>query len=262
MLIKIGADNMSEKKKVTPKKQTEKKVAAKKTTKTVSKATTVKQTKKTTPKLETKKVVKVEKTPVKKGLGELRKRQILLITGILALVLLLCFGLTYVWIVVNQREEAKRPKTGFLSIAVNDSTTSSLVMENPYPMNETGGLSTDPYKLTLENESKYIMNYALVLKEDEDALKKCAEENDGVECKKVSIDSLRYSIKKNGGVLSTGLLKDSKGVIEMGMMEPTSDENDTKVDYELKLWVDYDTTEDLTDAKFYGKVDVLVQIGE
>lgn len=245
---------MSEKKKVTPKKETGKKVAPKKEVKRV--------TKKTAPQLEKKTVVAVEKKPVKKGMNELKKRQALLIGGILLLVLLLCFGFTYVWIMVNQREDAKRPKTGFLSVTINDSTTSSLIMENPYPMNETGGLSTDPYKLTLENESRYTMNYALVLKEDEEALKKCREENNGVECKKVSIDSIRYSIKKNGGILSTGLLKDSKGVIEMGVMEPTSEKNDTKADYELKLWVDYDTTEDLTDAKFYGKVDVLVQMGQ
>lgn len=205
---------------------------------------------------------KKTKTEVKKNkLDELKTKQIFLIIIMLITVAGICFGFTYVWVLMNEKEEIKEEaKFGSLEVVVEGTNSSSIVMDDPYPMNEAGGLSTDPYKFTLKNTGNYDMNYSLNLVEDTDAMKKCAEESNGFACKTVSVDSIRYSIKKNGVIISTGLLKDSRGVIDMGTIPASSEENENTVNYELKLWVDFDTSpEEVMNAQFFGKIDVRTQ---
>ena len=43
------------------------------------------------------------------------------------------------------------------------------------------------------------------------------------------------------------------GIIEAG---------DAETNYELKLWLDYDTEIDFTDAKFFGKFEVRTMVGD
>lgn len=202
------------------------------------------------------------KISVKKNkFDELKTKQIFLIIIMLITVAGICFGFTYVWVLMNEKEETKEEsKFGSLEVIVEGTNSSSIVMDDPYPMNEVGGLSTDPYKFTLKNTGNYDMNYSLNLVEDTEAIKKCTEESNGLACKTVSVDAIRYSIKKNGTIISTGLLKDSRGVIDMGTISASSEENANTVNYELKLWVDFDTSpEEVMNAQFFGKIDVRTQ---
>lgn len=210
-----------------------------------------------------KKEVKNKKSSAKKvTFDQLKTRQSLLILLLVLVVVGTCAGFTFVWIKMNERELKEELKLGSIEIIVDDTNSSSIVMDDPYPMTEEGGLSREPYKFFLKNTGMYKINYSLNLVDDVDAIAKCAEENNGIACKTVNIDTIRYSMKKDGNVLSTGLLKDSKGVIDMGIIAPIGDESTGIVNYELKLWVDYNTPDNMEGAKFYGKIDVRVQTEE
>ncbi len=211
----------------------------------------------------TKKAVKTTNTKPQEvqkiNVKQLRFRQIMLVLLLLLLVLGISFGFTYAWMKMNEKENlTEEQKLASLEISLDKTNSSSIVLDDLYPMNEIGGLSTDPYKLTLKNNGKYSINYALNLEDDLDAIQQCSEENEGVACKTISRDELHYSLKKDGGEISNGLLKDSHGVIDMGIIEADA----TEINYELKLWLDYDTEIDFTDAKFYGKFEIRTMVGD
>ncbi len=246
-----------ETKKVTKKvtKKPTKTVAAKKTTK---KATT-KKVVAPKPKEEVKKTSTVEP----KKTDQLEMRQILLILFMVVVVAGVCFGFIYAWIKMNERGDAtEQERLAQLSVQVAGTDSSKIVMKDIYPMNEAGGLSTDPYIFVLTNTGEYSVNYSLNLVEDEEAKAACSEENQGVACKTISVDSIHYSIKKDGGEFTSGLLKDDHGVIDMGIVPAKTGDENPQVRYELKLWVDYDTEEDWDGAQFLGKIEVRTQAGE
>ena len=218
----------------------------------------------------TKKTVKKKKEKVAKsdvsvrGANQLQTRQVLLILLMLLLVIGVCFGFTFAWIKMNeQKEKEEEDKIATLEVYMEGTDSSSFVIDDPFPMNETGGESTNPYKFTLINNGTRSVNYSLDLVEDTDAIAKCAEENGGTACKTITKNALLYSIKKDGGeFVNKGFVKDHLGGIDMGIVPaPTTPEGE-KVEYELKIWVDYDTEEDCEGAKFFGKIEVKTMAGD
>lgn len=195
---------------------------------------------------------KKKKVATKKN--TLERRQVLLIVVMVIVTALICFGFAFTWLLMNRKAESEI-HNGMVEISMENTEGSSLVIEDAFPRTEVGGLSTDPYRFSLRNIGDYEVSYSLVLLEDENAVQACMDENDG-ECKTVTVNSLRYSLKKNGEQFTSGLLKDSQGVIDMGVLKPAEESETNVAQYELKIWVDYDTKEETEGAKFFGKVDV------
>ncbi|MEG1495563.1 MAG: hypothetical protein RR047_02705 [Bacilli bacterium] len=191
--------------------------------------------------------------------NEMKLRQILIIILMTLVVAGICAGFTYIWAVMSKDNSKNIVKTTSLEVMVEDTKNSSLVIKDVIPMTEIGGLSTNPYHFTLKNTGSKPVNYSLSLVSDEEAINKCKNESKDKTCLVVTPDVLRYSLKKNGNILSTGLLRDNAGVIDMGNI---TNSGDNKVSYELKIWVDYETNENTEGAQFFGKLDVKAQISK
>ena len=86
---------------------------------------------------------------------------------------------------------------------------------------------------------------------DEDQIEECKRENNGEDCKVIPTSAIRYSIVKNDWTRSSAILADDQNTIDMGVIEPGED---NKIQYQLKIWVDYDTTIDTEGSHFFGKL--------
>lgn len=165
---------------------------------------------------------------------------------------LVCFGFVYVWLIMDTKKEVTyETDVTQLEIALSNSEDATLDLIDTYPKTEAGGLSGTPYTFTLTNNGDRDAKYTISLISDEDQIDACKRENNGEDCKVIPTSAIRYSIVKNDWTRSSAILADDQNTIDMGVIEPGED---NKIQYQLKIWVDYDTTIDTEGAHFFGKL--------
>ena len=165
---------------------------------------------------------------------------------------LVCFGFVYVWLIMDTKKEVTyETDVTQLEIALSNSEDATLDLIDTYPKTEAGGLSSTPYTFTLTNNGDRDAKYTISLISDEDQIEECKRENNGEDCKVIPTSAIRYSIVKNDWTRSSAILADDQNTIDMGVIEPGED---NKIQYQLKIWVDYDTTIDTEGAQFFGKL--------
>lgn len=165
---------------------------------------------------------------------------------------LVCFGFVYVWLIMDTKKEVTyETDVTQLEIALSNSEDATLDLIDTYPKTEAGGLSSTPYTFTLTNNGDRDAKYTISLISDQDQIEECKRENNGEDCKVIPTSAIRYSIVKNDWTRSSAILADDQNTIDMGVIEPGED---NKIQYQLKIWVDYDTTIDTEGAHFFGKL--------
>lgn len=195
-----------------------------------------------------------DKKEVKKDenkLDDYQKRKIGVVILILFVTAMVIFGFIYVWLAMDQISKGDRVISTDLSMLViemEEGSSSKIVLKDTYPMNEAGGLNTNPIKFSLVNNGDAETKYVIKLVEDEDAKNNCLN-TDG--CKIIPISELNYTISKDVWNKDISSVTKDKNNLDMGIIE-VGETN--KINYILKIWVDENTEVDVNDATFFGKL--------
>ena len=166
---------------------------------------------------------------------------------------LVCFGFVYVWLIMDTKKTQVNYQTDVtqLEIALDNSDNATLDLIDTFPKTEAGGLSSTPYTFTLTNNGTKDAKYTISLVSDEKQIEECKRQNNGEDCKIIPDSAIRYSIVKNEWTRSSALLTEDQNTIDMGVISPGES---NKIQYQLKIWVDYDAEVDTENAHFYGKL--------
>lgn len=168
------------------------------------------------------------------------------------------------WSPTYSQNDVNKIIAGCFELEVNDldvnSASTAIKLENTYPMTEDKGLLTSPYLLTIKNTCNIPSEYTVILNKFNNS--------------NLQNDFIRYQMK-NGDNVSTQLLSNANKYVldaslkndletERGLSINESfnlatgslNENET-VSYELRIWVDYNATNDTMNKSFEANVTVL-----
>ena len=154
---------------------------------------------------------------------------------------------------------------GCFELEVNDldenKKSTAINLTNTYPMSEERGLATNPYILTIKNICDVPSEYTVILNEfngtslSNDLIRYHIKENN-VESSTLLLsttqlyeldDSLKYEIETNQNKMINQSYNLASGYLN---------KNDT-VSYELRIWLDYNATNDAMNKTFEAGITVL-----
>ncbi len=169
-----------------------------------------------------------------------KNKKLYIIIAILG-ALMLVSGISYaILTVVVQGIEENVIRFGSLDLTLTE--TNAITIDNAIPVTDEEGMSGTPMSFSLTNNSSIEVGYVIYL--DESAL------SDGET--RVEANKLRFEMKKEGVSANMDNLQTLSTKLFVGIIAP----NET-VNYELRLWVDYDTTTILNTDVFRGKLRVV-----
>lgn len=169
------------------------------------------------------------------------------------------------WKVTIYQETENIIETGCFSISFNDDST-SINLNNTYPMSNENGLKTTPYTFTLTNTCTIDANYTIYLNTLEVSGTKLADslikyalvKADGAVATAQNLNSATQNIDKshftfdknilNSYVLETGTLK--------GKTSETSNDGGS-VTYNLRLWIDEAGTNTIAGQTFEAGISTI-----
>lgn len=170
---------------------------------------------------------------------------------ILVVFMLFCFiAVGYaVWTKIYEGEKENTIDTATLILTLDESNSNEISLVNTVPVSDTKGLTFNPYVFKLQNSGSIQANYRIRIINDED---KYTE--DGCDDKKLEWSNIKYSFKKNNEVATIGLLSDTNGILNTGIID--ANEIDT---YSLILWIKSDATNEIMNNHFHGiiKIDAI-----
>lgn len=176
-------------------------------------------------------------------------------TYLLILTFILLLGFSYaIFSYLKLGEKTNIVKTGFLIIKIDDSIGKAIHVENAYPVTDEIGKTSDPYKFTITNQGTIDANYELRLISDLDAINEC-----GCDKKNTIANSIKYEYKKTTSTSST--ISNIQFLSNKNDWSKTSLETGTikageTISYELRLWIDEDTTSSEANKHLHAKVEV------
>ena len=188
------------------------------------------------------------------------KRRIMMISLILGITVLLGIGLSYsMWIMTNKQDSMNAIETTNKCFNVElTSESENIKLENAYPISDDAGSKLSPYSFKITNTCDWNAYYKVNL----ETLNKSTIDNKFI---KASINNSNPQVI-NGYKDSDTSLKDSKiaNTLKSGYLPVGG-----SVSFDLRLWMDYDTTiDDIKNDgsdKWAGKIVVvsnLVEDGE
>ena len=163
-----------------------------------------------------------------------------IIIPIIAVVLILLLGITFAWLTkVLRGDKINVIKAGDLDLVLNETSQNGINLLNALPMTDSDGMSTAAYTFSVVNNSSTNVDYQLFL--DDVALE------DG----EVKLDdsNLRYSLKKNSGT-------DTAQALTSREIESTSIASNATNEYELRIWIDINATNEIVGQVFKAKLRV------
>lgn len=174
-------------------------------------------------------------------LGDLmnKKYRISLIIITLMLVCTIFVATSYaLWSVTEVQNDTNIVATGcFNATLTNDNP---IALSNTYPITEASGLETTPYTFTITNTCSIAASYEI-------SLESLAATNLGGEYLRVSLDKQMSSLY-SGLENATTYFDSSKSAKQLNKGKLGAGES---VTYDLRLWLDYDATQDTTANKTF-----------
>ena len=185
---------------------------------------------------------------------------------IIGLMLVGCLYITQsyaLWIVTEEQTNQNEMEVGCFSIGFNEQSE-SIKLDNTYPVNDSLGLSSDPYTFTISNTCTVNNNYVITLNtlstntldasKIKYALYKSTEEKPTVGSKLSRINSdlenLRVENLGTSYILDTGILSGGTkvdGVVSGG----------EEVTYNLYLWIDEIAGNEVEGQSFEASINVI-----
>lgn len=184
----------------------------------------------------------------------LRYRIPLALISILMVMTLFLASSYALWRISVFQETENLIETGCFSIVFDDTDSSSINLNNTYPMVDESGLKTVPYTFTIKNTCTVDADYTLFLN--------TLEVND-----KIPDSLIRYSLIQEAGALNVGKTLESADVntdkshfkfdkkilnsyvIESGSLKgrsSTESDDGEEITYHLRLWIDQAGTKEGT----------------
>lgn len=174
------------------------------------------------------------------------KKESVIIRRILFLLILvvLLIGSSFAWYTVTLTGTKNNIlKAGTLSLELDDQTAEGINLEKIIPVSDEEGMTYVPYSFTLKNNGNIDSEYSIYLDDVE-----IEEGKDRVEDK-----FIKYGIIEDNETPTIALLsttgQNPNRVIASGTITP----NQT-ISYELRIWLDYDATNEAMDTIFKAKI--------
>ena len=171
--------------------------------------------------------------------------------GLLILTVFLIIFMTssFAWLNISIKgEKINILKAGDLSLILDETSSEGINIEGAVPVSDEKGLSQEGYTFKLVNNGTVAANYIITL---DDLEIETSEE-------RMSDDILKYSLTKNGvegsNVFLPSIKVNNKRVVDRGVIDAK-----TTNTYTLKLWMDYDTTNEGMNKIFAAKLNVDVE---
>lgn len=174
---------------------------------------------------------------------------------LLLFILVLLLGITFaIFQYLKLGEKTNTVKTGTLIININDSMGDAINVQNAYPVTDEVGKNTDPYRFKITNSGTVDANYELRLISDQEAIKEC-----GCDPKNTIAKSIKYEYKKTTDTASTTsaikFLSSTNNWTTTTLETGRINAGDT-ISYEIRLWIDEDTTSSEANKHLHAKVEV------
>ena len=168
---------------------------------------------------------------------------------ILIISLFLFMATSYAWLNITIKgEKINILKAGDLSLILDETSSEGINIEGAVPVSDEKGLSQEGYTFKLVNNGTVAANYIITLDDLEI----------GTSEERMSDDILKYSLTKNGvegsNVFLPSIKVNNKRVVDRGVIDAK-----TTNTYTLKLWMDYDTTNEGMNKTFAARLNVEVE---
>ena len=170
------------------------------------------------------------------------KKKLCILTGI-GMTLIIVLGVTYAWLTqVLYGTKVNRIKTGTLDLVLDDETSNGINLEYAVPQSDSQGLANTSYTFKVINNGTITAEYKLYLEDEE------------IEGKRLSDSNIKYSLVKNNEEDNPRLLSSSI-VEEKRQIEDEIIAGGETNEYELKLWIDQESTkEEIANKVFKAKI--------
>lgn len=171
-----------------------------------------------------------------------------------------------VWVKTYNQKGTNKVTTGCFELSVTDvdenNNSTAINLSNAYPLSDENGLATKPYKLKISNICTVPSEYIVILNSfnsttlDEGFLRYQIKDASIISTNTVSLkdassyeldDTLKAEIEK----LNSLEINKSYNLISGTLNQ------DETITYELRVWLDYDATNEAMNKKFEGAVTVL-----
>lgn len=181
-----------------------------------------------------------------------KKKMILLIvvTVLLMLVIIFVVGRSYGFFkYMKEGEKVNVITIKGIEIKIENEEADSLNLEAAYPVDDSEGLSYEPFIFTMTNTSSRTLSYSILVENDEEKRAECLIDEYTL-CPELSTDNIKYSYKKNDGTYTEPRkLGDDNNIITSG--EITANEEITS---SIILWIDSEAGNEIMNKYFFGKI--------
>ncbi len=157
---------------------------------------------------------------------------------------IMAIGLSFAWLQLTLRGDKELVMTaGSLKLVLDDTMEGGINLEKAIPVQDEEGLTQVGYTFTLENTGKIDSSYEIYL--DDLPLEETQT--------RMRNDFLKYQLVKDGEEISLDLLsttgENPNRLLDKGEIGPNE-----KYTYTLKLWIDYDATNEVMNTIFKGQI--------
>lgn len=162
---------------------------------------------------------------------------------ILVIVLICMIGITYAWLMnVIKSNKTNTVTVGTLNLNLKEEENTNIYLEKAEPIVDSEGLEKAPYKFTIENIGNVDSKFILYL--DNATL----DENESL----MEDKYVKYNLVKNNKS-TTGLIT-ALGFHPYRVLDIGEIKIGEKNDYELRLWIDSNATNEVLNKVFKAKV--------
>ncbi len=159
-----------------------------------------------------------------------KKKKLFMIGMSVLLILILVIGGTYAWFTLQLNgTKVNVLKAGTLSLILNDENSVGINSDKEVPMLDEVGETKDPYHFTLENNGELPSDYTIYLDDVE------LEESET----RMNDSFVKYQLTKDG--TKTTALLNTTGIHPNRILDTGTIDGNTKITYDLRLWIDENT---------------------
>lgn len=154
---------------------------------------------------------------------------------------ILLLGVSYAWFTLTlSGTKTQVIKTGKLELTLDDTASNGILLEGAYPITDQEGLKTTSYKFTIKNTGTMDSRYTVSLTDQ------------SVTGKRIPDTAIKVWLKKGDAVIGPSLLSSlSNRILDKGVLKAGE-----SVNYELKVWIDYDADQAAQKAEFNTKITI------
>jgi len=181
-----------------------------------------------------------------------KKKTILLVVITIILMLLIIFlvGRSFGFFKYNKEGEKINIITiKGIEVEIINPEIDSLNLENAYPVDDTEGMTYEPFVFTMTNTSNRNLSYSILVEKDEDKQAECVIDEYLI-CPELSTDYIKYAYKKNDGTYTEPRnLGSDNNIIASGTIA-----GGETVTSSIILWIDSEAGNEIMNHYFYGKI--------